>query len=116
MRITHSPLSASEGGNGEHATNALLALSDERDLWFRRLLAAAWDGYRRGLADGIDLGRRLEGAERDAAWNRIARPVARGGRSHAELERRRWAVRGEARTRETFSQPHPGDFTGQGAA
>ena len=82
----------------------------------RRLLAAGRDSYRRGLADGIILGRRLEGAERDAAWNAIARPVARGGLAYAELERKRWAVRGEPRTRETFGLPHPDDFTGRGVA
>ena len=88
----------------------LLALSDERDSWMRQLLAAGRESYRRGLADGIALGRRLEGAERDAAWNEIARPVAR---IDPERKRKRWAVRGEQRTRETFGQPHPGDYKGR---
>lgn len=95
------------------AVGELLALSDERDSWMRQLLAAERDSYRRGLADGIALGRRLEGAERDRAWNEIARPVAR---IDPELKRKRWTVRGQPRTRETFGQPHPDDFTGQGAA
>jgi hypothetical protein len=94
----------------------LLALSDERDSWMRRLLSAGRDSYRRGLADGIDLGRRLEAAERDAAWNAIARPAARGGPTFAELERKRWAVRDSARTRETFGLPHPDDYKGRGRA
>jgi len=32
----------------------------------------------------------------------------------AELEARRWSVRGERRTRQSFADPHPHDF--QGAA
>ena len=91
----------------------LLALSDERDTWMRRLLSAGRDSYRRGLADGIALGRRLEAAERDAAWKAIARPAARGGPSHAELERKRFTVRGEPRTREAFGLPHPDDYKGR---
>jgi hypothetical protein len=91
----------------------LLALSDERDSWMRLLLSAGRDSYQRGLADGIALGRRLEGVERDAAWNAIARPVARGGPSYDELERKRWAVHGEPRTRETFGLPHPDDYKGR---
>jgi hypothetical protein len=30
----------------------------------------------------------------------------------AELEARRWTVRGEARTRDTFADPHPDDRAG----
>jgi hypothetical protein len=92
------------------AVGELLELSGERDSWMRWLLSSGRDSYRRGLADGIDLGRRLEAAERDRAWNEIARPVAHGGPSRAELERKRWTVRGEPRTRETFGLPHPDDY------
>ena len=46
----------------------------------------------------------------------IARPVARGGPAYAEIERKRWTVRGEQRTRETFGQPHPGDYLGRDGA
>ena len=91
----------------------LLALSDERDSWMRQLLAAERDSYRRGLADGIVLGRRLEAAERDRAWNDIARPIAR---IDPAFMSRRWTVRGEPRTRETFGQPHAGDFKGRKGA
>ena len=88
----------------------LLALSDERDSWMRRLLTAERDSYRRGLADGIVLGRRLEGLERDRAWAEIARPVAR---IDPAFMSRRWTVRGEPRTREAFGRTHPGDFKGR---
>jgi hypothetical protein len=36
--------------------------------------------------------------------------------AQADIERRRWRLRGEPRTRETFARPHPDDFTGRGAA
>jgi len=48
-----------------------------------------------------------------AHWHAVAEPVARGGPSYAEVERRRWQVRGEERTRQTFGQPHPADFLGR---
>lgn len=34
----------------------------------------------------------------------------------AELERRRWRLFGEQRTRATFGDPHPDDYPGKGAA
>lgn len=81
----------------------------------------AWQAALQELRDIGDLhaayaaGREDESADRDARWNEIARPVARGGPAHAELERRRWTVRGEQRTQETFGQPHPDDYMGQDA-
>jgi hypothetical protein len=96
------------------AIGELLELSDERDSWIARLIAAGRDGYARGLADGVALGRRLEAAELDEAWNRIAGPISRIDPAFMSM---RWAVRGEPRTRETFSRAHPGDFKGrEGAA
>jgi hypothetical protein len=88
--------------------NALLELSDERDLWLHRLLGAERQAYERGLSDGIEAGRRLEAAERDASWVRIARPVTRG-RPLAGLEEKRWGPSG----REHFADPRPGDFPGR---
>jgi len=96
------------------AIGELLEVSDERDSWMRRIMAAGRDGYVRGLADGVALGRRLEAAERDRAWDAIAGPISR---IDPAFMSRRWAVRGEPRTRETFGRAHPGDFKGrEGAA
>lgn len=89
--------------------SALLELSDERDLWLRRVLAAEVRGYDRGREAGYAEGRRDEAAARDEDWAALARPVARGGLSHAELERRRWKLRGEERTRQSFAEVHPDD-------
>lgn len=108
---TRSSLSASGGGNGEHSTKALLELSDERDASLRRRLAAFREGYHAaelahaadysiGYVDGLLRRKHLEHDAVDAA----------------KLYARRWELRGEPRTRETFSQPHPDDFTGRGAA
>lgn len=95
------------------ALGELLDRSGERDLYGARIDQAYREGWRAGQAEGYGMGRADEAAERDRAWKEIARPAARGGLSHAELERRRWAVRGEPRTRETFGQPHPDDYQGR---
>jgi hypothetical protein len=88
---------------------ALLALSHERDLHLARRHAWWREGYRLGAEDGYRQGYERACADMEAAWREAARPVARGGASHAELERRRWTVFGEQRTRETFGLPHPAD-------
>jgi hypothetical protein len=86
----------------------LLDRSDERD--------AQLELRHRAYAEGYGAGRQAEGSERDALWNRIARQAHAHGTPYAEIERRRWVVRGEQRTRGTFSQPHPGDFQGRDGA
>ncbi len=97
-------------------TADLLALSAERDVQLGLRHRAYAEGWGAGRMAGYGAGRQDEGAERDQAWNQIARPIARGGPAHAEIERKRWTVRGEARTRETFGEPHPGDYMGQDGA
>ena len=103
------------GVTGGQALAELLERSDERDRYMERIDQAWRDGYRRGDEDGYARGRQDEGTERDQAWDRIARPASRAA-PFREFERRRWAVRGEPRTRETFSQPHPGDYQGRKGA
>lgn len=76
------------------------------ELRVRRLWHA--EGWRAGFRAGLAEGRRLEAADRDAAWDAIATPIARGGPSHSELERRRWGPGGRA----AFGQPRTGDFQG----
>jgi hypothetical protein len=102
-----------------------LALSAERDAQLT-LRHGYWrEGYRLGYAAGYaaggyaagyEAGRRDEADERDRAWNAIAAPIARGGPAFAELERRRYMLYGEQRTRETFGEPHPADRPGRAAA
>jgi hypothetical protein len=75
----------------------LLDLSDERDLWFRRVHASWREGYEAALSDAV-----VESLLRIFP--------------DAEPETRRWELRGEPRTRSSFAQPHPEDFTGKGAA
>jgi hypothetical protein len=88
----------------------LLAVSDERDIWLLRLRASWQAAYALGWQHGHAAGRREAEAEQAASWREVAVPIARGG----EVQRRRWAVRAEARTRETFGQPAPGDYPGRG--
>jgi hypothetical protein len=87
---------------------ALLELSDERDMWLRRVLGAWREGWRRGHAAGVARGYRQACADMEASWQAIARPVAYGGTSHADLELLRWGPGG----REHFGDPRPGDYAG----
>lgn len=98
---------------------AVLELSDERDRWLNRILAleqAAYEreraGYTSGLSDGQDIGRHRLRDELAEDWRVMAADVPHGP-TWAEVEERRWTVRGERRTRETFADPHPGDFPGR---
>ncbi len=86
---------------------AILERSDERDRYSQRILDAWRDGfaagerahaddYEAGFADGATA---LKNAQHDA--HRLA-----------ELEARRWSLRGEPRTPQSFAQPHPADYQG----
>lgn len=97
----------------DRAAADVLDCSDERDVYINRITQARRAGWLAGHEAGYDAGREAEATERDAEWDQIARPVARGGPAHAELQRRRWTVRGEQRDRATFGLPHPGDFPGR---
>jgi hypothetical protein len=90
----------------------LVALSDERDLSYRIRLAWWRWGYRLGFAAGIDRGRHQAEAELERTWYEAAHPLAAGGPSYGELERRRWGPGGRPR----FGDSRPGDFQGRGAA
>ena len=87
---------------------ALLAISDERDAWLRRLVDAERAAYEAGYADG----RADERCAADRTW--AAQPPSKvpGGPTFAELEAARYTVLGEQRTRETFGLPHPDDYPG----
>lgn len=100
----------------DQAVADVLDRSNERDMYVNRITEAHRTGWLAGHEDGYGDGRRDEAAERDRDWRRIAKPIARGGPSAAELEAKRWTVRGEQRTRDTFGQPHPGDFPGRESA
>lgn len=89
----------------------LLELSDERDQWERRLLAAeraAWQAAERAHADDYHVGY-IDGLLRR---KHLEHDAVEAGKVYA----RRWELRGEPRTRETFGRPHRDDFTGRGAA
>ena len=83
----------------------LIALSDERDLWERRIEQAYRDGYRaaeidhsedyqKGVVDGALLRKRYQHDIVEAA----------------EVDALRWGPEG----REHYGDPRPGDFTGYG--
>jgi hypothetical protein len=95
------------------AVAELLGRSDELDRAYQIGLAWWRWGYRLGLVVGIDRGRRQAEAEQAASWREVAAPIAR---SSGEVQQRRWTIRGEARTRETFGKPADGDYPGKGAA
>jgi len=85
--------------------------SAERDAWQARVDAAWRDGYQAAAATWHDIGYGQACAEMARAWHEAASPIAHGP-FFADLERRRWSVRGEPRTRETFRHPHPSDYRG----
>jgi hypothetical protein len=91
----------------------LLADSDRLDEALR--VSLAWSRWHARISFelGVREGRRREAAERDAAWAAIARPVSRI--QPGDLDRKRWKLRGSARTRQDFGQPHPGDYPGRRA-
>lgn len=69
----------------------LLALSDERDQWERLALDWARSAYRRGYADGHDAGYRAGYELAVLEWKITAAGLAGlGGRTFAELDRRRY--------------------------
>jgi flagellar biosynthesis/type III secretory pathway protein FliH len=67
----------------------ILALSDERDAWQARLLAAEQAAYRRGFAEGYKRGYERAHKERDREFDQWAAGI-NSGITHAELERRRY--------------------------
>jgi len=88
---------------------------DERGRDHERIRRAWREGWLTG--HGIGYGAGYEQASRDMErnWSEMARPTARQlVRGHG-LQDRRWRLRGETRTRQTFGQPHPDDYRG-GAA
>lgn len=86
---------------GDHA--GLLALSDERDQWMKRVLDAEREGYGRGVADGYKIGYEFGARIREGEWPAVIKPLE--GPTLAELEMLRWGPGG----RERFGDPRPGD-------
>lgn len=79
---------------------ALLALSDERDLWLSRVLRSWRDGYRAGHRDGYDAGY-VDGIEaRKHAQHLFADALA--------VHLARWDG-----LQRDFGKPRPGDFPGR---
>ncbi len=91
---------------------------DERQRHLE-LRDSAWkEGWLAGHAIGYEAGRRDALAEESAQRREAAGLVreATAGPSHAVILRRRWALRGQARTRETFARPHKDDYPGRDGA
>ena len=89
------------------AVAELIDLSDYLDAQLRLRLSAYCEGYaagERAHADDYDLGHRDGTMALKAAQHQA--------HGLTELDATRWALRGEARTRETFADPHPDDYMG----
>ena len=80
---------------------ALLALSDERDTWLRRVLAAWRDGYAAATAD------RADDYSRGYANGVLARKHAQHDLAEAA---RVYAARWGSGGRGHFADPRPGDY------
>lgn len=94
------------------AIGDLFSVSGERDRSLRRWLDAWRDGWEAGRAAGWADGYLQCASDVKAAEHGIADHLARA----AEIERGRWRLRGQARSRRTFGQPHPGDYPGRDGA
>lgn len=90
---------------------SLLDYSDELDKQLRLRLAAFREGYAAAEA------RHADDYDRGYVDGVLARKRT-GIRLYEEirLEQRRWELRGEKRTRQTFGQPHPDDSPQAGVA
>lgn len=66
------------------------------------------DAYKRGFAAGADVG----SGQALSEVKRLQHDLFDELSPYADAERRRWELRGQPRTRETFSRPHPDDFRG----
>lgn len=79
----------------------VLALSDERDTWTRRIEAAARDAYMEGYAEGRRVGYLHGVREMETTWP----PVVQGlpGPTYAELELLRYPPAGRARFGESVA-------------
>jgi hypothetical protein len=96
------------------AVAELIADSDERDQWMKRLHAEYRAGFSIGYELGVEEGRRQTLAE-EGAWRRGTAALTRdamAGPPFADLEFLRWGPDG----RERFADPRPGDYPGRGAA
>lgn len=89
---------------------AALARAIDPDAEIRYWLARCREAYQAGVEAGLAI--RIDADEE--AWRVAAGRVrvVRTSPTHAETEARRWTVRGEQRTRETYGRPHPDDYTG----
>ena len=75
----------------------LLGLSDERDLWLRRVYGTWRDGWRAGFEAGDAAGTRR--TQREWHVTAIGLPLLVLGPAWAELERRRYGPGGRAHSR-----------------
>jgi hypothetical protein len=94
------------------AVAELLDISDERDRHLARRHQAWREGWRLGCAAGYEAGYLQCASDVKRAEHAIYDHLAKAG----DLERARWTLRGQARTRKTFGRPHKDDFTGRGDA
>jgi len=97
-------VSVSDGAVNGYGDAGLLALSDERDLHLRRLLAAEAGAYERGYREG-----RADGEA--AGYIRAVEQFKRAQHEAVEdlqLHLTRWDG-----LRERFGDPRPGDFPGR---
>lgn len=95
-----------------------LADSDRRDRELAARLSAWTEGrqaaelelegaYEAGYADALLTVKRGHHDTLRAAQN-----LRDWAETEETIETTRWELRGQPRTRETFAQPHPGDYTG----
>ena len=90
-------------------TADLLALSDERDTQLQLRHRAYREGYAEGARGQWSAGY----AAAMADMKRVQLGLVDALDLVGDLARRRWTVRGEQRTRDTYGAPHADDYPGR---
>ncbi|HEY2550110.1 MAG TPA: hypothetical protein VGI64_05995 [Streptosporangiaceae bacterium] len=108
--MTISQVEAQEPMSVRQIVAALVGESDDRERELARRLASWREGYTAGFLAGVEVGRGAVLAEEARQQREAAGQLAEA----VEIQQARWRLRGERRTRQTFSQPHPADFHGRG--
>jgi len=83
----------------------VVALSDERDALLRRVVDAERTGYALGYSDAMTGQQRAD----DQLWAGLPPRLPGNHMTLEQLNQLRWTLRGQARTRATFADPHPAD-------
>jgi hypothetical protein len=106
--MTISQPGATEPVTARARLAALIGESDRRSSALGQRLAAWAEGYERGFDAGSEVGYGAAAHQEAQQRRETAGLVA----EITGIQRARWSLRGQHRTRQTFAAPHPDDYEG----